>query len=252
MAEPDAKAAIVNIAGYKFVYLRDTEILQTALQERCDALALRGTILLADEGINLFLAGSEPAIDAFLRQLRADVRFADFAVKRSYSAQVPFARMRVKRKQEIVPLGANNLDPQRESAPRLSPQMLRQWLDEGRELVLLDTRNRFEFEQGSFDNAVDLNIAKFRDLPAAVQPHLAAWQDAVVVTFCTGGIRCEKAAPLLQKMGLKQVYQLDGGILQYFEEQGDAHYHGSCFVFDERLALDGELAPEKDAPAGKS
>ncbi|NJR44073.1 hypothetical protein HC761_01025 [bacterium] len=195
-------AAIENIAGYRFVYLNDVDAQIPLQQGRCVALDLRGTILLAPEGINLFLAGASAAISAFLDQLRSDQRFADFEVKRSYSKAQPFARLKVKRKAEIVPLGVNNLDPNRAPAPRLSTAELRRWLDEGKEVVLLDTRNRFEFEQGSFDGAIDLNISKFRDFPEAAAAMRDAWADKPIVTFCTGGIRCEKAAPLLQSLVL--------------------------------------------------
>ncbi len=212
------------------------------MQSLCDELSLKGTILLAPEGINLFLAGSSTAIDSFLTTLRSDPVLVDFTVKRSYSEAAPFARMKVKIKQEIVPLGVNNLDPNRAPAPRMSSAELKRWLDEGREFILLDTRNRFEFNHGTFAGAIDLNIEKFRDLPNAVQQQRERLQNLPIVTFCTGGIRCEKAAPLLQKFGFHDVYQLDGGILKYFEEQGQAYYQGSCFVFDERIGLDGELS----------
>jgi UPF0176 protein len=111
---------------------------------------------------------------------------------------------------------------------------------------LLDTRNRFEFEQGAFDRAVDLDIRTFRSFPDVIRDKLAQWKDKTIVTFCTGGIRCEKAAPVMQNMGFTDVYQLDGGILKYFESCGAAHYHGDCFVFDDRIGVDGELVPKQD------
>jgi len=235
--------SVENIAGYLFTPLEDLAVRAPALRMLCERLALKGTILLAPEGINLFMAGTSQQIDEFLTELKADAAFAALSVKRSYSETPPFLRLKVKIKQEIVPLGVNNCDPNHAPAKRMCSAELKRWLDEGRKFVLLDTRNRFEFNHGTFDGAIDLNIAKFRDLPDAVQQQRAALANLPIVTFCTGGIRCEKAAPLLQKMGFQDVYQLDGGILKYFEEQGHAHYHGSCFVFDERIGLDGELQP---------
>ena len=237
------QAIVENIAGYLFTPLDDLAARALALRRICERLALKGTILLAPEGINLFMAGTSQQIDEFLTELKADAAFAALSVKRSYSEMPPFLRLKVKIKQEIVPLGVNNLEPNRTPAPRMSSAELKRWLDEGRKFVLLDTRNRFEFNYGTFVGAIDLNIEKFRDLPDAVQQQRAALANLPIVTFCTGGIRCEKAAPLLQKMGFQDVYQLDGGILKYFEEQGQAHYRGSCFVFDERIGLDGELQP---------
>ena len=237
------QASIENIAGYLFIPLLNLAARADNLRLLCERLTLKGTILLAPEGINLFLAGSSAQIDAFLSELKTDAVFHALSVKRSYSETQPFLRLKIKLKQEIVPLGVNNLDPNRAPAPRMSSAELKRWLDEGRKFVLLDTRNRFEFNHGTFDGAIDLNIEKFRDLPDAVQQQRAGLENVPIVTFCTGGIRCEKAAPLLQKMGFSEVYQLDGGILKYFEEQGQAHYHGSCFVFDGRIGLAGDLSP---------
>ncbi len=229
-----------------FVYIETPGELVERLRGWTSDLALKGTILVAPEGINLFLAGTEPQIDQFLTMLRADSRFASLKEKRQYSQTQPFLRMKVKLKKEIVPLGVHNLDPNRIPAPRLSAEELKTWLDEGRDFVLLDTRNRFEFEQGAFDGAVDLDIKTFRSFPDVIRTKLDEWKDKTIVTFCTGGIRCEKAAPVMQNMGFSDVYQLDGGILKYFETCGAAHYHGDCFVFDDRIGVDGELAPKVD------
>lgn len=233
---------VVNIAAYLFVPIQDPAPLRDTIAEKLAELALRGTVLLAPEGINLFLAGAATAVDQFLGFLRADTRFKDLREKRSFSADQPFKRTRVKVKREIVPLGAHNLNPADFPAPHISAATLKTWLDEGREFVLLDTRNRFEFERGTFAGAEELGIGDFRSFPDAVLARLPQWQHTPVVTFCTGGIRCEKAAPLMQKLGFTEVYQLDGGILKYFETQGGAHFHGECFVFDERITLDETLA----------
>lgn len=232
---------ILNIAAYLFVEITDPAILLPVLQARCEALELKGTILIAPEGINLFLAAPEAQIDRFLAQLRLDPRFAALKEKRQYSQTQPFLRMKVKLKREIVPLGEHSLSPLTHTTARMSPETLKAWLDEGRDFILLDTRNRFEFDQGAFDRAVDLDIRTFRAFPEAVRAKLPEWRDRPIVTFCTGGIRCEKAAPVMQAMGFNEVYQLDGGILNYFEQFQSAHFHGDCFVFDERIGVDGKL-----------
>ena len=233
----------LNIAAYLFVEILDPPLTADAIRAKCLEVALKGTVLVAPEGINLFLAAELENIEHFLSWLRTDSRFAALIEKRQFSDAQPFKRMKVKLKREIVPLGVNNLSVAQNPAPRMTAQLLKQWLDAGKEFVLLDTRNRFEFERGTFAAAVDLNIGQFRNFPDAVEAKLSEWQDKPIVTFCTGGIRCEKAAPLMQRMGFRDVHQLEGGILKYFELCGAAHYQGDCFVFDERAALDGALAP---------
>lgn len=232
---------ILNIAAYLFVEISDPAALIPGLKASCEELALKGTILVAPEGINLFLAAPEAQIETFLSYLRQDPRFAALKEKRQYSQTQPFLRMKVKLKREIVPLGENSASPLTHTTARMSPETLKAWLDEGRDFILLDTRNRFEFEQGAFDRAVDLDIKTFRAFPDAVRAKLPEWRDRPIVTFCTGGIRCEKAAPVMQDMGFSNVYQLEGGILNYFEQFQSAHFHGDCFVFDERIGVDGQL-----------
>ncbi|HWA12986.1 MAG TPA: rhodanese-like domain-containing protein [Burkholderiales bacterium] len=235
---------IVNLAGYKFVRLDGLPALRDALRERCLALGLKGTILLSPEGINAFLAGSAAAIEAFREGLGADERLAGLRFKQSLSQARPFRRMLVKIKAEIITLRVPGLDPATRPAPALAPAQLKRWLDEGRDVVLLDTRNAFEVEAGSFRKARHLGLASFGQFPRAVDALEPELRDKTIVTFCTGGIRCEKAAPLLLARGFRDVYQLEGGILQYFEDCGAAHYEGRCFVFDERVSLDGDLQPE--------
>lgn len=234
----------INLAGYKFVSLDDLAELRSALASRCRALGMKGTILLSPEGINAFVAGTAEAAAQFLELLRADPRFADLKFKESRSDYQPFRRMLVKIKKEIITLRVPGVDPAAHRAPAISPEELKRWLDQGRDLVLLDTRNAFEVESGSFRNAVHLNLGSFGDFPAAVDRLPAEMRDKTVVTFCTGGIRCEKAAPVLIGKGFREVFQLDGGILQYFEDCGDAHFDGRCFVFDQRKTLDCRLQPE--------
>lgn len=240
--------SIVNIAAYKFVTLDDIATLRPALLERCQALDLKGTILLAPEGINLFLAGARNAIDAFLAGLRSDARFADLEVKESLSDTQPFRRMLVRPKKEIITMKMPVIKPADGRAPGVDPVTLKRWLDagqddEGRPVVMLDTRNDFEVDVGTFENAVDYRLAKFSEFPDVIAAHRAEFEGKTIVSFCTGGIRCEKAAIYMRDIGLEHTYQLDGGILKYFEDVGGAHYQGDCFVFDYRTALTPELAP---------
>ena len=233
----------LNISAYKFVSIDDIEALRPRLKKFAVDLGLKGTILLAPEGINLFVAGDEAYVEGFLGHLAEDPRFAGLETKRSWSDEQPFNRMLVKEKREIITLRRPDIDPSRTPAPRLSPEALKQWLDEGREVLLLDTRNKFEVDVGTFDNALELNLKSFSEMSATLGMIDEKWKNLPVVSFCTGGIRCEKAAPLLMHEGFRDVYQLDGGILKYFEKCGGAHYHGECFVFDKRVALSPDLAP---------
>lgn len=239
---------VVNISCYKFVSLADREALKADLAARCLALHLKGTILLAPEGINVFLAGSREAIDAIVAHLRADPRFADLQPKESLSAEPPFRKMRVRLKKEIITMKMPLIRPEAGRAPAVAAAQLKRWLDRGcddagRPLVMLDTRNDYEVAAGSFDNAIDYAIGVFSELPPRLAGHLDDFSGKTVVSFCTGGIRCEKAAIHMKAIGIEHVYQLEGGILKYFEEVGGAHYHGDCFVFDEREAVSADLQP---------
>jgi UPF0176 protein len=238
---------IVNLAGYKFVPLDGLDLLRTAFKSRCADLGLKGSILLSPEGINVFVAGTEAATGEFIDFIRADARFADLQFKRSRSEFQPFGRMLVKIKKEIITLRVPGLDPSRNRAPAVAPAELKRWLDEGRDIVLIDTRNGFEVEAGTFDNALDLGLKSFGGFPAAMDRLDPTLREKTIVTFCTGGIRCEKAAPVMIGKGFRNVFQLDGGILQYFEECGNAHFHGRCVVFDQRVALDGSLNPQESS-----
>ena len=236
--------SVINLAGYKFVSLDGLDDLKALLDRRCRELELKGTILLSFEGINVVLAGSEEATTAFQALIHADQRVAELRFKRSESAFQPFDRMLVKIKKEIVTLRVPGLDPAKKRAPAIAAAELKRWLDEGREVVLLDTRNAFEVDAGTFDNAMDLRLSSFGQFAKAADAIDPSLKDKTIVTFCTGGIRCEKATPVLIGKGFRNVFQLDGGILQYFEDCGDAHFTGRCFVFDQRVALDGDLEPE--------
>ncbi|MBV7455007.1 sulfurtransferase [Acidovorax sp. sif1233] len=243
---------ILNISCYKFVPLPDAAALRDLLQARATAADLKGTILLAGEGINFFLAGPADAVRGFVDALRTDARFADLDPKESWSATVPFRKMLVKVKREIIRMDHPAIQPAEGRAPSVAPATLRRWLDqghddEGREVVTLDTRNAFEVDHGTFDNAIDWRIGKFTEFPPALRAHKDALQDKTVVSFCTGGIRCEKAAILMREEGLSHVYQLEGGILKYFELTDGAHYRGGCFVFDERAVLASDLSAAEES-----
>ncbi|MDT7836850.1 sulfurtransferase [Aquabacterium sp. OR-4] len=247
-------AAILNISSYRFVPLDDLPALRDALHQRAQALQLTGTVLLAEEGINLFLAGSADGVNAWLAALRADARFAGLEAKQSWSEAPPFKRLKVKIKREIIRMNHPAVRPAAGRAPAVAPEVLARWLgqghdDAGRPVRMLDTRNAFEVDDGAFDNAIDWRIDKFSEFPAALAAHRAELEGATIVSYCTGGIRCEKAAIVMQEMGLSHSYQLEGGILKYFEATaGQAPgWHGRCFVFDERLGLDPALHPASAA-----
>jgi len=233
----------VNLAAYRFARLESLPDLRLDLQGLCRALDLKGTILLSPEGINLFMAGRRSAVDELLARVRQIPGLADLNAKESLSEDQPFNRLLVKIKKEIIAFGVPGIEPGEYTSKRLSPQELKRWLDEGRSVTLLDTRNNFEIESGTFAGALPVGVDHFRDFPAAVKDLPAEIKNRPVVTFCTGGIRCEKAAPYLEREGFTEVYQLDGGILKYFEECGGEHYQGECFVFDKRVTLDPALQP---------
>lgn len=235
--------SIVNIATYKFFRWGDLEPRRDELKSLCKQLDLKGTVLISGEGINLFLAGSRASVDSFLSHVRAIPELVDLPVKESLTDYQPFNRMLVRIKREIIPVGAEGLQAVQDASPKISPEVLKQWLDEKRPIALLDTRNDYEIEIGTFENAIDLNIKNFREFPNAT----AAIPDDVkkqpVVMFCTGGIRCEKIGPYMKGLGFEEIYQLDGGILKYFEKCQQSHYKGDCFVFDQRVAVDPSLEP---------
>ena len=237
---------IVNIAAYKFIKFDDTQDQRPRFQAICAELELKGTILLSPEGINLFLAGARPSIDQFLTWLRSDHRFSDIEVKESFSEKQPFNRMLVRLKREIITMKNPLIKPELGRAPAVSASDLKRWLDQGHDdngkpVVMIDTRNAFEVDVGTFENTIDYRITKFSEFPEIIEKHKDELIDKTVVTFCTGGIRCEKAAIHMRNIGYQSVYQLEGGILRYFEEVSGAHYQGDCFVFDHRTALNPDL-----------
>jgi len=233
--------SFINFSAYQFTPLADLPALQARLKDVAKAGGLKGTILLSPEGINLFVAGERAALDTLLQTIRAVPGLAGLSPKESLSDEQPFNRMLVKIKTEIIAFGVPGIDPSRQPAPKLAPHTLKQWLDEGRPLTLLDTRNDYEVKMGTFRGARVAGIDHFREFPAAVRNLPEELKEKPLVMFCTGGIRCEKAGPLMLQAGFKHVLQLDGGILKYFEECGGAHYDGECFVFDRRVGVGPDL-----------
>lgn len=236
-----APATITNISCYQFAELSGLKEMRTRLLDRCKSLGLKGTILLSTEGINMFVAGARENVDVLVEELRAIPGLEPLKPKYSESSDQPFRRMLVRIKKEIIAFGVEGIEPARYTSPRLEPKVLKQWLDEGRPVILYDTRNDYEVKLGTFKGAVVAGIDTFRDFPEAVRQLPPEMKKAEVVSFCTGGIRCEKAAPFMEREGFEHVWQLEGGILKYFEECGSAHYEGECFVFDQRVGVDPGL-----------
>jgi UPF0176 protein len=240
-SETAEQSPIINLSCYKFVRLENLQELRDLIRRRAADLNLKGTVLLSSEGINFFVAGVRDSIDSFVEFLRSQDPFADIQPKESINDYKPFNRMLVKIKKEIISFGVPSVDPIHRTSPKLRAAELKQWLDEGKKVHLLDVRNGYEYELGTFDNAIRMNLDHFREFPDAVGRLPEEMREEPVVMFCTGGIRCEKAGPYMEQAGFRHVYQLDGGILKYFEEVGGAHYHGECFVFDQRVGVDPSL-----------
>ena len=233
--------SVVNIAGYKFEPLEDPIELVRIYQQKCDELKLKGTMLISKNGINFSLAGTNEATETFISILEEDNRFLNIPLKVTYSETQPFRRMKVRLKKEIISLGRKDINPRELTGKRISPQDLKNLLDNKEDVLVLDTRNEYETRVGKFENAIDLNLDTFRDFPEAIESLPEEYKDKQIVMYCTGGIRCEKASAVMMKAGFADVKQLEGGVLDYFKETGGAYWEGDCFVFDERVALDKEL-----------
>lgn len=226
---------------YRFVKIANPAALVSALTTLCDDAGVLGSILVAEEGINGMLAGTEAQLELIKHELEADGRFADMLYKRTPCSVMPFKRLKVKQKREIVPLGIDGVDATSQTGKNISPE---DWpvLISQDDVVLLDNRNSFEVQLGHFRGALDPGVDNFREFAAFVEAHQQEWQDKRVAMYCTGGIRCEKASAWMLELGL-DVYQLEGGILNYFARVPNAAeaFGGECFVFDERISLDTRL-----------
>jgi UPF0176 protein len=232
----------VVITFYKFVSLPDYEQMKIPLRTFCNKNGIRGTVLLASEGINGTLAGSRENIDAVTAHLRSDPRFAGLEWKESFYDTIPFEKMKVRLKREIVGLGVPQVDPLRKVGIYVPPEKWNDLINDP-EVIVVDTRNNFEVELGTFKGAIDPKTKAFREFPKFVEQHLDPEKNKKIAMFCTGGIRCEKASSYLLDKGFQEVYHLQGGILKYLEEipKEESLFEGECFVFDDRITLDHEL-----------
>jgi UPF0176 protein len=235
---------IVVAALYKFVSLPDFHELREPLLDHCLAQNIRGTLLLAEEGINGTVAGSREAIDSLLAYLKADPRLADLNHKESFDSSQPFYRMKVKLKKEIVTMGIDGIDPNEVVGTYVKPKDWNALISDP-DVVLIDTRNDYEVEIGTFKGAVDPKTESFRQFPEYVRQNYNPAKHKKVAMFCTGGIRCEKASAFMKREGFEEVYHLEGGILKYLEEvdQPDSLWQGECFVFDNRVSVKQGLEP---------
>ena len=233
---------VLNIAGYRFVDLNDRDELRDPFMNMCTGLELNGTILLSPNGINFVLAGSEESVSEFIRYLESDKRFSGIPIKFSRTDYQPFRRMLVKRKNEIISLGKSEIKPSEFTGPYIKPIEFKRLLDGEEDILVLDTRNDYETRIGSFEGSIELGISTFRDFPNAIESIPEEYKSKTVVMYCTGGIRCEKASAVMINAGFEDVKQLEGGILGYFDECGGSYWEGDCFVFDQRVAVDSDLA----------
>ena len=229
-------------ALYRFVRLEDFENLRAPLLAFCEARGIRGTLLLAEEGINGTIAGTEQAISEVLEYLKSDNRLADLDCKFSYNTDRPFLRMKVKLKKEIVTMGRPGIDPNQCVGRYASPEQWNALVDDP-ECLVIDTRNDYEVEIGTFQGAINPNTTSFREFPEWVEENLDPSKHKKVAMFCTGGIRCEKSTSLLVSMGFEDVWHLQGGILNYLEKTPveQTRWDGQCFVFDSRVSVDHHL-----------
>jgi UPF0176 protein len=233
---------IVVCALYKFVTLENYPALRGPLLHVLESNQVRGTLLLASEGINGTIAGSRTAIDQVLNWLQTDPRLAGLDHKESYTDSLPFNRAKVKLKKEIVTLGIAGIDPNRVVGTYVNPKDWNQLIADP-EVLVVDTRNDYEYKVGTFKNAINPNTESFREFPAFVQENLNPSQHKKIAMFCTGGIRCEKSTAYLKEQGFAEVYHLKGGILKYLEEvpASETLWQGECFVFDERVTVNLQL-----------
>jgi UPF0176 protein len=236
--------ALFCSAFYKFVTIADPAGLRPSLLSACFDRGIKGLILLAHEGINGTISGDAESLSDFFFWLRQDPRFADLETRESPAGTHPFGRMKVRLKREIVALGALEADPARGVGTYVAPE---DWnaLIQSPDVIVIDTRNVYEFKTGTFKGAIDPKTRSFRQFPAFVHAHLDPARHKRVAAFCTGGIRCEKATSYLIQQGFEEVYHLKGGILKYLETvpEEESLWEGECFVFDERVTLQHGLRP---------
>ena len=229
-------------ALYKFTRLDDFEEIQGPLKIFLESLNIRGTLLLAKEGVNGTIAGDNDSIMKSLDYLQKDERLVGLEYKFSYSEKPPFKRLKVKLKKEIVTLGVSDIDPIFSSGTYVKPADWNELVNDP-DVILIDTRNNYEFEIGSFKGSINPNTETFREFPAYTKNNLEKYRDKKIAMFCTGGIRCEKSTAYLKSKGFENVFHLQGGILKYLEEvkEDESLWEGECFVFDDRVAVKHNL-----------
>ena len=229
-------------ALYKFTRLDDFESIQLPLKTYLDSLSIRGTLLLAREGINGTISGSKVDLEKVLNYLQSDLRFLGLEFKYSYSNKVPFKRLKIKLKKEIVTMGLAQIDPTHSVGTYVKPKDWNELINDP-DVVLIDTRNNYEYEIGSFKGAINPNTETFREFPSFTENSLEKYRNKKIAMFCTGGIRCEKSTAYLKSKGYENVFHLQGGILKYLEDVGENEslWEGECFVFDDRVAVKHNL-----------
>ena len=237
MSVQNASPAVV-CALYKFVILEDFELIRPQLLNIMLENEVRGTLLLAREGINGTIAGNRQSIDIVLNWLKEDVRFSNIVTKESFDAEIPFNRTKVKLKKEIVTMGVEDIDPKKIVGTYVKPKDWNELIS-APDVLLVDTRNDYEVKIGTFQNAINPETETFREFPEYVEKNLDPNIHKKVAMFCTGGIRCEKSTAFLKEKGFDEVYHLEGGILKYLEEvpEEETMWEGECFVFDNRVAV---------------
>ena len=236
------KADIAVCALYKFVSLSDYRELRPAFLDKLEELAIRGTLLLAEEGINGTISGQIEHINQFMQWMARDPRLAHIDTKISFHSTPPFHRTKVKLKKEIVTMGVDGIDPNKVVGTYVDAEDWNALISDP-DTLLIDTRNGYEVEIGSFNQAINPDTTSFREFPAYVEQNLEPAKHKKVAMFCTGGIRCEKASAFMKQQGFDEVFHLKGGILKYLETVApeESLWHGECFVFDDRVAVDHQL-----------
>ena len=235
-------SSVCVVAFYHFARLDNYKDIQEPLLEKCLSEAIMGTVLLAQEGINGTIAGSDKNIAKIISYIRSDQRLCNLVYKQSYTEKPPFLRMKVRLKKEIVSMGVPNIDPTNIVGTYVKPADWDDFISDP-DVVIIDTRNEYEIEIGSFINSVNPKTTSFREFPNWVDKNASILSDKKIAMFCTGGIRCEKSTAYLKERGYKEVFHLQGGILKYFEETSSENslWNGECFVFDERVSVDRDL-----------
>jgi UPF0176 protein len=238
----NTSGSIVVCAMYKFVTLNNYQEIKPNLYKVMEDNQIKGTLLLANEGINGTVAGTREAIDTLLNWLQSDDRLTNISYKESFTEVMPFNRSKVKLKKEIVTMGIEGIDPKQVVGTYVEPKDWNALISDP-DVILVDTRNDYEFQVGTFENAVNPNTETFREFPQYVQDNMSPAKHKKVAMFCTGGIRCEKSTAYMKEQGYEEVYHLKGGILKYLEDvaKDDTMWKGDCFVFDERVTVNHDL-----------